>query len=55
MAPHSVSTHPSITISELAGTQSGTVLARTMGMPRPLRKPHIRSSLIPGGSGAVAP
>ena len=55
MLPHSVLTQPSITISEFAGTHSGTVLARTSGMPRPCKKPHISSSLMPGGSGAVAP
>ena len=52
--PASVRTHPSITISAFAGTRSGTVRAGTMGMPRPLRKPAMRSSEIPGGSGAVA-
>jgi hypothetical protein len=50
-----VLTQPSITISLLAGTRSGTVFARTIGMPRPFRKPHMSSSLMPGGSGAVAP
>jgi len=44
-----------MTSSLFAGTRSGTVFAGTIGIPRPFRKPHMRSSLIPGGSGAVAP
>jgi len=52
--PASVRTNPSMTISALAGTRSGTVFALTIGIPRPFRKPAMSSSLIPGGSGAVA-
>ena len=51
MRPHSVLTQPSMTISLLAGTRRGTVLQRTIGMPRPFRKPAMSSSLMPGGSG----
>jgi hypothetical protein len=49
-----VETKPSITISAFAGTHSGTDFARTISMPRPLRKPAMSSSLMPGGSGQVA-
>ena len=52
--PHSVLTQPSMMISLLAGTRNGTVLQRIIGIPRPLRNPAMSSSLMPGGSGAVA-
>ena len=43
-----------MTNSAFAGTCMSMVLHLTRGMDEPLRKPAKRSSVMPGGSGAVA-